>query len=108
MPRARLQSSPECRRRVRVGDERRLELRRWQPDPLIEQVAMEAAEGDRVGFRGLVVVRHRPAREKPRPHGAGAVGGEDNVGACSFLGNALGDRAGCGFDPRVDLGRVFL
>ena len=93
---------------MRGGDERRLKLRGRQPDALIEQVAMEAAEGDRVRFRGLVVVRHRPAREEPRPHGADAVGGEDNVGACSFLGNALGDGAGGGFEPRIDLSRVFL
>ena len=69
---------------------------------------MEAAEGGRVGFRGLLVVRDEPAREEPRPHGADAVGGEGKLALCGFLGDALGDGAGCGFELAVDFGGVFL
>ena len=69
---------------------------------------MKTAELSRIGFCGLVVVRDGLTRKEPCPHGADAVGGEGNPGPRGFLGNALDDGVGFGFELGVDFRGVFL
>src|SRR5580704_14098148 len=60
---------------VRGRDKRRLELRWWQVDALLQHVAMERREFGRVRALGGIPVRYRLVREEPREHGPHAVHG---------------------------------